>query len=74
MKPHPPRLARIILAELDGLDWSLEVGGKHWQLRIGGHLVAILPHTSRLRERGLNRGDLVVRSNIRRWKAREARP
>jgi hypothetical protein len=67
MSPRQPRLPAMVLAELEGLPWSLERGSKHWQIRIGGDLVAIYPFSASARY-GSSRSMLATRSNIRRWK------
>ena len=62
----PPRLPRLLLDELEGLVWRLELGSKHWHLKIDDQLVAILP-LGRMAE-SANRNVLSTRSAIRKFK------
>lgn len=65
-KRPPPRLPRLLLDELEGEVWRLELGAKHWLLRIEDTLIAILP-LGRMSE-SPNRNVLAVRSAIRKFK------
>lgn len=61
-----PRLPPIVMAELEGLPWSIEGGRKHWQLRIAGRLVGVFSYGPPS-ERS-DRLSLLLRAAVRRWK------
>jgi hypothetical protein len=58
------RLPKLVLAELAGLAWRIEPGGRHPRLRIDGRLVAAIPCSASEYSKTWIR----VRSTIRRYR------
>lgn len=46
----PPRLPPRVRQELEGLNWSMQLGTRHWQIRVDGKMVAIWPRASNVGE------------------------
>jgi hypothetical protein len=61
-----PRIPKVLLTELEGLDWALHLRRRHFMLTIDDKFIAILPRG--VMSECANKNNLSVRSAVRRYK------